>query len=181
VYYPARLDVQEHKHVQGLEEHRLHGEKVAGDDTIGLRGKELAPGRAVAAWGRTEACVAKDRTDRRGGDPDAQALELAFDPYAPPPRVLPGHAKDQFLDLDIDRWMALPAVGERPFAPDNFAVPACQRRSVTGVTMNAAQRSRASIRLIAVRNSSYAPTRALDLTAQHGELVAQHQHLGFGV
>jgi hypothetical protein len=79
---------------------------------------------AVAAWGRIEACAAKDRSDRRFGDPDAQALELAFDPYAPPPRVLPGHAKDQFVDLDIDRWTALPAVGVGPFAPDKFAVPA---------------------------------------------------------
>jgi hypothetical protein len=48
--------------------------------------------------------------------------------------------------------------------------------------MNAAQRSRGSILLIADRNSlSCDAAWALDLPAQHGELVAQDQHLGFGI
>src|SRR6266511_2472327 len=44
---PARLYMQEHQHVQGLEEHRLDGEEVAGEDAVGLRREELMPGGAI--------------------------------------------------------------------------------------------------------------------------------------
>src|SRR6266498_5291330 len=39
--------MQEHQHVQGLEEHRLDGEEVAGEDAVGLRREELMPGGAI--------------------------------------------------------------------------------------------------------------------------------------
>jgi len=58
----------------------------------------------------------------------------------------------------------------------------CQRNRVAGVTMNAPQRSRANTLLIAGRNSlSRRQLGALDLATEHGEFVAQDQHLSFGV
>jgi hypothetical protein len=74
---------------------------------FGLRGEELLPGRAIPARGWPEACATKDRTDRRGGDDDAQALELTLDPHAPPAGVLPCHAHDQCPGLGVDRRASL--------------------------------------------------------------------------
>jgi len=40
--------MHEHQHIQGLEQHRLDREEVAGDDALGLGGKELTPCRLGA-------------------------------------------------------------------------------------------------------------------------------------
>jgi hypothetical protein len=48
---PGEFDEEEH--IQGLQPHGLHGEKIAGEDSRGLLGKDLPPrGTAPARRGR---------------------------------------------------------------------------------------------------------------------------------
>src|SRR5438132_4447876 len=96
----SKLD--DEQDVQGLQSDRLHGEEVGGENAAGLRSQELRPGRTRSPRSRTEAGSAEDRADRRGPDPDTELRELAADPHAAPPRVLPGHPQDQLRDLRVD-------------------------------------------------------------------------------
>src|SRR6266496_6411890 len=82
----------------------------------------------VRSWRRTQAVLSQQRPDGRGAYPNAELAQLPADPHAAPPGILPGHPKDQFCGLRVDRWparRALLAVG--PLAPDQCAVPAQQR------------------------------------------------------
>jgi len=54
--------------------------------------------------------VAKERTDRGGGDPDAQLGQLALNPHAAPPPVLSGDSQDHLAGGRIE-WRPPP----RPF------------------------------------------------------------------
>jgi hypothetical protein len=44
---PAAAMLDEHQHVQPLEQHRLHHQEVTGDDGVRLGGEELPPGRSA--------------------------------------------------------------------------------------------------------------------------------------
>ncbi len=95
---------------------------------LGLGSQELAPGGAATARSRAEAVRPKERADLRGGDPDPEFGELAPDPEAAPPGVLPPHPKDQLSNLVADRGPA--ARGgppEAPLPPNQLPVPAKQR------------------------------------------------------
>ena len=59
--------------------------------------------------------------------PDTELAELALDPHAPPPRVLPPKTEDEVRDLTI-QWR--PARASSPVGPltsNELAVPAKQR------------------------------------------------------
>lgn len=79
------LELDEEEHVQGLQPDRLDGEEVTGDDRGGLGADELAPG--VPVWART-GLDGRDAADARGGDLDAELLELALDPLITPARLI---------------------------------------------------------------------------------------------
>ena len=91
--YAATAVLVHHQDVDTAQEDRVDdvGE-VDGEDRVGLRGEELSPGRAGASRGGVEAGGLEDRPDGGGGDPVAEADELAVDAAVPPPWVLPGHA-----------------------------------------------------------------------------------------
>src|SRR3954452_11867068 len=58
--------------------------EVDGDDRVGLRGQELAPGRAGASRSRIEAGLLEDRPDGGRGDRMADSDEFTLDaPVAP--------------------------------------------------------------------------------------------------
>jgi len=46
--------------------------------------------------------AAKEHTDGRGGNPDPELGELAPDPHAAPPSVLPGEPQDQLAGGRIE-------------------------------------------------------------------------------
>jgi hypothetical protein len=64
---------------------------------------------------------------RRGGDPDAELDELAFDPQVAPPGVLPAHAEDQLAQLGIDGRTARTAAPLRSGPALELPAPALQR------------------------------------------------------
>src|SRR5439155_4313168 len=101
--YAPRPDLDLEQHVQGPEPGRLHGEEVHGQDPPGLRPEELAPRGTGPSWSRRKTSSPEDRADRGGPDPDPELAELALDPDAPPPGVLPAEPNDEVPDLGIQR------------------------------------------------------------------------------
>src|ERR1035437_3364790 len=92
---PPAAELDERKDVEGAEPGGLDGEEVAGDDAIRLRPQELGPGRARAPRGRTEPGGSEQGPDRRRTDTDTELAELAVDPDAAPPGVLPGQPENE--------------------------------------------------------------------------------------
>ena len=120
--------------------------------------------------------AAQGRADRGGRDLDAEPEELALDALVAPARVLPGQADDQLLDVLIERRSPESTTGIGPGAGDQAAVPAQQRlrgdeeAGPAGSWQHAADRGEQG-------SVGRLQPRSLDLAAQHGELVAQHQDL----
>jgi hypothetical protein len=120
--------------------------------------------------------AAQGRPDRGGQDLDAQPVELALDALVAPARVLSGKADDQLLDVLIERWTPTPAAGIGPGVGDQAAVPAQhglggdQEAGPVGSWQHAADRGEHG-------SIGRLQPRSMDLAAQHGELMAQHQDL----
>jgi hypothetical protein len=121
-------DLDEEQHEQGAKEDRLHGEEVTGKDPIGLRAKELRPGRSVPSRSGPEPVSPQQSSDRRRSHPDAEAPQLALDPDAAPARVLPGQPKDQVANLRGHRPAPDALRPVSPLAPDQLSVPTKQGR-----------------------------------------------------
>jgi hypothetical protein len=88
---------EEHQRIYPAQVDQVDMDEVAGDDALGLRGQELAPGRAAAAWGRIDAGRRKDLPDRRGADAMPEADKFALDATTAPARILLGQPQHQFL------------------------------------------------------------------------------------
>jgi hypothetical protein len=84
--------LEEDECVEAPQSYGVDMEEVAGDDVVGLRGKELPPGRALAAWCGVDARGVEDVPDGGGGDRVAEPREFALDPAVSPAAVLPGQA-----------------------------------------------------------------------------------------
>ena len=99
-----------------------------GQDPLGLRTKELAPGRTVSPGSGPEPVRPQQRANLGRRGPDPELGELAPDSYAPPPGVLPSHRQDELSNLVGDRW---PAAGrprpEGPHPPHELPVPPKER------------------------------------------------------
>jgi hypothetical protein len=121
----AELDEEEH--VQPLQRDRLDGEEVDCEHALRLCAQERSPGESASRAGRAEARLMEDLLYRRGGDGDAEAVQLAGDPLVAPARILAREAKHQLADLPADRRPAAPTV-VGPTAVDESSVPAQQRR-----------------------------------------------------
>ncbi|CAM5732643.1 hypothetical protein SHIRM173S_04048 [Streptomyces hirsutus] len=95
-----------------------------------LRGRELAPCRPAAAWGRFYAGGRRGLPDRRGADRMSEAGGFALDPSTAPPRILPGRWQHRRLHRAGGRWPAWPpaALAAVPLDRDEPAVPREQGR-----------------------------------------------------
>jgi hypothetical protein len=123
VHSPGR-ELDEEQHVERPERDRLHGEQVGGQDARGLGPQERPPVGVGSLGGRAEARAAEDMPDGGRPDPNPQLAELALDPHAPPPSVLPRQPNDEGPDLWVGRGPARPAfppVGPSP--SDELPVP----------------------------------------------------------
>jgi len=103
-------------------------EEVQGQDSPSLGPEELAPGVTISPGSRAEAASPQQGSDPRRRDPDAELGELAADPEASPPGILPPHPPDELPHLIGDRWPAAAGeafVGSLP--PHQLPVPAKER------------------------------------------------------
>jgi hypothetical protein len=124
--YTATAVLDHHQDIQAAQEDRVDVGEIDGEDRMGLRGEELAPGRAGPLRGGIDACGLEDLPHRRRGDPVAEADQLALDTAVTPGRVLAGHPQDQRADRlrgGRTAWLSSP-VG--PAAGDEASVPAQQ-------------------------------------------------------
>ena len=174
--------LDEHQHVQPLEQDRLHHQEVAGDDHVSLGGQELPPGRPGPARRRLDARSMQDLPHRGGGDHMPEPRQLTLDPPVPPGRVLARHPDDQRLDRGPGGWPSWPApAGVVPLARDEIAVPAQDRgrrdredlRPPSAAHQPGQRRQPKTVGVIP-------PQPTAELAAQHLVLVAQHQQPGRG-
>ena len=142
-----------------------------------LVAQELPPRRPRPSRSRAEPTATQERADRARRDPDPKLGQLAPDPQAPPPRVLPSHPKDQLPNV-IDEWRpptgGIPAIG--PFPADELAVPTQERlrthqeRKPPWARENPADRRHE-------QPVSTAKARPPHLTLEHRQLMAKDHDL----
>lgn len=125
---PAGAVLDEHQHVQPLEQDRLHHYEVAGDDRAGLGGQELPLGRSGPAGRGLDARSVQDLPHDGRRDHMPEPGQPALDPLVPPGRVLARHPDDQRLDRGPGRRPSWPTpAGVVPLARGQIAVPAQDR------------------------------------------------------
>src|SRR4051812_2331036 len=77
--HTATVVLYHDENVEAAQEHGVYVSEVDGEDAVGLRGQELAPGRPGPSGRRIEPGVFHDLPDGRGGDGVAEADQLALD------------------------------------------------------------------------------------------------------
>jgi hypothetical protein len=125
--HTAAAVLDNHEDVEAAQEDRVDVGEVDGEDCVGLRGEELAPGRACPSGRGIEPGVLQDRPDGGGGDGVAESDQLALYPSIPPSGILAGHAQHQGPDRRWRGWSAWSSVRVGPAAGDELGVPAQQR------------------------------------------------------
>jgi hypothetical protein len=156
----TKLDEEEH--VQPLQRNRLDREEIDRKHALRLRLQEGTPRELGALAGRTKARLPQDLPHGRGGEDDAEAVQLACYPLVTPARVLTRQPEHQLPDLAADRRP--PAA--TPYVQRRATSRRCQRSSVVGVTRNDRQLDRGNSRLAAAKK-----TRSL--IASCGRLVCR--------
>src|SRR5918995_6529800 len=123
----SRGDLDEEQDVQRLQQHGLYREEVVRQHSPALCPQELAPCRTGAAWCRPQAGAAQDPPDgtRPGADPEL--AELALDPDATPPGILPAETRDEIDRLAVKRRPTRSSPTVSPLAPDELAMPPKER------------------------------------------------------
>jgi hypothetical protein len=93
--------------------------------SVGLRCRELAPGRAAAAGSRACAGGGQDLSERGRSDPVLQPCEPAPGPATAPAWIFFGRAQHQLFDRLSGRWPArpAPALAVVPSACDGPSMP----------------------------------------------------------
>ena len=97
---PSGAVLDEHQHIEPLEQHRLDDQEVTGDDGVRLGGEELPPGRPGPPRRGIDAGGVQDLPHRGRGDRVPELGQLALDPPVSPGRVLSRHPDDQRPDRD---------------------------------------------------------------------------------
>jgi len=121
---PPGRELDEEQDVEGLQEHSLDREEVAGQHSPPLRSQELGPGETRPARRGPEASSAQDPPNRARTDPISELAELSLDSHASPSRVLPPEAGDEVDGLGIDRRSPRSSSTVGPLPPHELAVPA---------------------------------------------------------
>jgi hypothetical protein len=176
---PAGAVLDEHQHVQPLEQYSLDDQEVAGDDGVRLGGEELPPRRPGPPGRGIDAGRVQDLPHRGRGDRVPEPSQFTLDPPMAPGRVLSRHPDDQRPDRDPGGRPSWPApAGVVPLAGNEVLVPA----------QDSGRGDREDLRPLAAAHQPgqcrepepvgmIQPQAAAELTAQHLVLVAQHQQL----
>jgi hypothetical protein len=166
---PPRGQLDEEQDVQRLQEHRLDREEVAGQHSPALSSQELAPGRTRPTRRRSHARSAQDASHGARTDPDPKLAELALDPHASPPGVLPTQTQDQISSFAIEGRSTWGSTRVGPLPPHELAVPAkkrLRRDHERGPTVPGEGPA---------RRGEEPPVAVLELGAPNG--AAEHPHL----
>jgi hypothetical protein len=78
-------EVDEHQHVQPLEEHGIDAEEVGGHQRLSMGSQELLPGQLGSATCGRNMGAPQDRTNRGRGDRVSELEQLASNPKTTPP------------------------------------------------------------------------------------------------
>ena len=124
--HAAAAVLDHHEDVEAAQEDGVDMGEVDREDRVGLRGQELAPGRAGPSRGGIDARGLEDRPDGGGGDLVAEADQLAVDASVAPAWVLPGHPQHQRPHGLCDGRTAGLSSRVGPAAGDELGVPAQQ-------------------------------------------------------
>jgi hypothetical protein len=125
---PAGAVLDEHQHVQPLEQHRLDEKEVTGDDGMCPGGEELPPGRPGPPRRGIDAGRVQDLPHRGRGDRVSQPGQLPLDPPMAPGWVLTRHPDDQCPDRSTGRRSPWPSPARVvPRAGGKVTVPAQDR------------------------------------------------------
>jgi hypothetical protein len=170
--------VDEHQHVQPLEEHGIHAEEVGRHQGLSMGSQELPPGQLGSSTGGRHMGAPQDRANRGRGDRAAELEKLASNPEVAPARVLLRHPDDQLPAFLRERrpTSAWAIAISRPALPHEIAVPA-----EDGLRLNPQSRPGRPWQSLLERRQHHSISRGpldpLDLTLEHLDLPAKHQHL----
>jgi hypothetical protein len=101
--HPAGAVLDEHQHVQSLQQYGVHVQEVHREDPGRLSVQELPPGRARPARRRADTRSSQDFIDGGRRDCEAELGQLAVDPAVAPQRILCRQADDKAGDA-ADCW-----------------------------------------------------------------------------
>ena len=131
--HAPRANLEEEQDVDRLQEERLDGEEVAGQELLPVPAQAGPPGVAAspALRGGRDVVPLEDVADGRAAEGVAQLAQLAVDPAVAPAPVLGGEPQDQGFQLGGHGWSASRArPRERPFPAHEVAVPAQHGRGL---------------------------------------------------
>jgi len=122
--HAATVVLDDEEDVEAPQEHGVDVGEVDGEDRVGLRGQELAPGRPGPPGRGIEPGVLHDSPHGRSGDGTAKAGQLALYPSIAPAGILPGHPQQhQVPDRRCDGWTAWSSMRVGPATNDELAMP----------------------------------------------------------
>src|ERR1035437_7389049 len=151
-------------------------EEIGGHNAFRLGREELGPGRAHSARGWWEAVASQDRSNTRLRHGDADLLKLTDDAEISPPGILPCQAADQ-VDRPFGKGrMSWSAMRVGPALLDQRAVPTEDRLGRDEERAPTLSRHKTSEE---GDECTIGPgeTRTVDLAAEYGQLMAEHQDL----
>jgi hypothetical protein len=166
----------EEQHVDPFQEHGVDGEEVTRHDRLGLGGEKLLPRRTGPARRRIHASLVEDLPDRAVRHTKPEPGQLAVDAAVAPGWVLRRQPQYQPARLPADGWPARSGVRIGPMSGDQLPMPPQERgwsdeerRPPRPGQEPGQRRKHHSVGRLQVR--------AVDLPAQHRDLVAQHEQL----
>jgi hypothetical protein len=129
---PSEVDAaggvfDEQQDVELAEPVGVDDEGVTGDDSAGLRGEELGPGRPGASRGGVDAVTFQDGPDGGGVEAVAESGEFEVDAPVAPRRVLGGEADDELFSVARDAGSAGPSLRVDPAGCGEAVVSGQQR------------------------------------------------------
>src|SRR6266508_3125494 len=124
---PPGGELDEEQDVERLQEHGLDGEEVTSQHAPRLCSEELGPGGTDPPRCGPETGATQGPSDGARSDLDPELAQLALDPHAPPPWVLPAQTEDEIDRLGIEGRPAGALPRMRPLPPDQLPMPAKER------------------------------------------------------
>ena len=124
---PSAAELDEEQDVEALQQKRVDGEEVGGDDVGGLGPQERPPRGAASPRSRPKVVILHDPGDRASRQVDTELDQLTLDAAISPPGVLSSQAHHEGRDFVIDARTSWSAVRVSPAPSHQTAMPGEQR------------------------------------------------------